>query len=353
MKKRIIVITLVLIFAGTAVLGFDILNLTPEEAYEAASISNLQHEIDELNIDLREASLKTSIKNASHTAVDSYQGMLTKYATPYDAETNLMVSEKNLEKSEKQLMVTILSSMIYLNESKLSYDDSLSAYEKAEDAYRDALGNSAVTATELLSLEYTAMNNHIKMIQAQNNMEKAQKDLDTLLGIENTAVELPFEYNTPYNLDEELVLESMVATDISLFQAERSLESAKLKHEIASKFFDEDEETFISTLASMKSAEMNYNKKLRSLEDSVKDKMDQLKTLYDSIELEKLNVRIKKELYDSSLKQYKAGILAVNSLENAENTYVQAQRQLDSKIYDYIIACMQFSIDTGFEFPSS
>lgn len=350
MKKRIIIITLVLILAGTAVLGFDIINLTPDEAYEAASQNDIQHEIDELNIVLKEAGLTASQKNASYTALNSYQGNITKYISPFDAETSLMISEMNLAKSEKQLMVTILSTMLSLYDSRIAYDDSVESYEDAKAAYNEGISNSAISATELLSLEYTAENNRIKMLQAENTLTKRQTELDRLLGVENAAVELPVEYTSPYSLDKEEVYNSMIETDISLFQAKRAYESAKLRHETAAKFYDEDEEIFISTLSALMSSELSYNKKLQSIEDNVIDRIDQLKTMYDSIELEKLNVEIKESLYNASMKQYAAGIISVNSLDSAKKAYNLALMQLDSKIYDYIITCMQFTIDTGHTF---
>ncbi len=350
MKKKIIVMTLALIIAGTAVLGFDIINLTPEEAYEAASLNDIQHKIDELNLELKQAGLETSLKNASYSAVNTYQGNITKYVTPFDAETNLTVSEMNLARSEKQLMISIFSSMVSLNESIAAYESARTSYENSSSEYNLGIGNSSISTAELLSLEYTAENNRIKMLQAENTMNKRQKELDGLIGVENSAVDIPIEYISPYSLDEAKVCESMIETDISLYQTKRTYESAGLRHEIASRFYDEDEELFISTLSSLMSAKLSYDKKLQSIEDSAMDKIDQLKTMFDSIELEKLNVKIKEELYSASKKQYIAGIVSVNSLESSEYALNQAEIQLKSRIYDYIIACMQFTIDTGYDF---
>lgn len=350
MKKRIIIITLVLILAGTAVLGFDMIKLTPEEALEAASQNDLQREIDQLNHELKQINLDKSNKNASYTAINTYQGKLTKYVYPYDAKTSLVVSDMNLERTEKLLAVTILSSMVSLNDSRVSYEDSKNAYEDALAEYNKAMGDSALTPSELLSLEYTAENNRIKMLQTENTLNRKQSDFDNLLGVENAVVEMPVDYRTPYELNADDVFASMQNTDISLYQAKRSLESATLRHEIAEQFFNEDDETFISTLASLKSAELNYAGKLRDLELSALDKVDNMMNMYDSIQLEKLNVELKNELYKASQKQYDAGIISINSLESSEYSYELAKRQLETKINNYIIACLQFEIDTGFTF---
>jgi len=349
MKKRIIIITIALLVAGTAVLGFDILSLTPEEAYEAASSNNLQREIDELNHELKAMNLEDSMKNAKYTAINTYQGNIIKYVTPFDSETNFTVSEMNLAKSEKQLMVTIYSSMVSLQESIDAFGKSREAYDEALAEYEDALSDSTLPAAELLSLEYSAESKRISMLQAQQNRTKKQNELDGLLGMENARVELSKDYSSPYEISPEEVYEAAMDADISLYQSKRLYESAEMRHEIAADFFDEEDETYISTLSSMKSAELNYNMKLAALEASVLDKTDNLKTLYDYIGLEKLNVDLKREMYSAAKKQYDAGIVSINSLEASEEAYESAQKQLDSRIYTYIIACMQFEIDTGYE----
>lgn len=350
MKKRIIIITLIFILAGSAVLGFDIVNLTPDEAYDSALENNLQKEIDELNHELKQISVEKSEKNASHTPINTYQGKITKYVTPFDAITNLTVSEMNMTKADEQLMVSILSAMVSVNDSKLAYGDTKSAYDLAQANYLEALGDSSIPSAELLSLEYTAENERIKLLQTEKTYSDMQSDLDSLLGVKNASVELPTEYSSPYSLDSDEVYESMLQTDVSYYQTERSLESAQMRHEIATQFYDEEDETYISTLASLKTAELNHDKKLLSLNNSAIDKIDNLKNKYDSIELEKLNVQIKKELYDASVKQYEAGIISEISFESSKTSYENATKQLDSKINSYIIACLQFTIDTGLGF---
>jgi hypothetical protein len=181
-------------------------------------------------------------------------------------------------------------------------------------------------------------------------METARRALDEITGIEGVIIELPEEYPDPYEIDYYEALESLVTNDIGLYKAERDLEAAEKKLEIAGKFYDEEDEEHMRDLAAYETAFLNYGKTKSGLEISLHDDMDSLKTKYDSIELEMLNNTIKKESYESALSQLNAGIMARSAFESYEHSYEMAKRQLKSKIYDYIAASLRFEIETGYSF---
>lgn len=350
MKTKILILTIVLIFAGTVVLGLTLVNLTQEEAYESAMKHNAQSEIDQLNLELKEITYERALKTASIPALYNYNGQLTKYYTPFVSETSLEVEKVKTEKAGKQLEIEMLSAALSLNNAAIGYDEADMAFSEAKSAYDEALKNPDASTAEKLALEYTMESQKIALHQAQNTLDTAQRTLDGIVGLEGVSVLLPSEYKDPYKINIENAYETALETDLSIYQAKRNTEAAQIKYEIADKFFDDDEELYISALSGLKSAELSYEKALLSLELSVYNEINNLKNKYDSVLLAELNKTIKKNEYNASLSQYKAGILSLSSLENSENAYISAQKQLETKIQDYILASMKFTLNYGCEF---
>lgn len=350
MKTKIIIITLILVFTAGAVLGFTVLTMTPEEAYEAAADNNVQFEIDQLNLQLKQIAHDKNLKSASIPAYNNYYGQLTKLYNPFISETNLEVEKMRNDKAHMQLEIDVVSAAINLENAALAYDEADMKYSEAKTDYNNALKDSAVSSAEKLSLEYTMKSQAISLNQAKTNLEAAQRKLDNLVGEEGSAILLPLEYSDPYLISADLAYESALETDISIYQAMRNAEAATIKFEIADKYLNEDEETYISALIGLKSAESSYEKALVSLEINVLDDINNLKTKYDSISLALLNKKIKLDAYSAAASQYEAGIISASSLENSEASYITAVKQLDSKIHDYMLASMRFIMNYGYEF---
>lgn len=350
MKNKIIILTLVFIFAGSVVMGLSLVSLTPEEAYESAADNNIQFEIDALNLELSQMAHEKNLKKASIPALNNYYGQLSKYYTPFNSETSLIVKEAQNERAHKLLEIDVLTAAKNLENAQLAYDEADMAYSEALSAYNDAISDSTVSYTDELSLKYTMESCKISLHQSQNNLEAAHRRLDELVGQEGVSVILPNEYSSPYDINPDEAYESAFASDISIYQSMRSARAAEIKFEIADKFYDEDEETYISALAGLKSAELSYEKARTSLEIRVLDDINNLKNKYDSISLAELNKKIKLDEYNAAKTQFDAGILSAIQLGNSEDSYISAKKQLDGKIHDYILTSMRFTIDYGYEF---
>ena len=350
MKKKILILTLILLFIGSAALGITLVTLTPEEAYEAAAENNIQFEINELNLELTRIAHEKNLKSASMLALNNYYGQLNKYYNPFNSETSLIAKERENEKAFLQLEIDIASAALGLESAYLAYDEAEAAYNEAAAAYNEAAADSTVPSNDVLSLKYTMESLLISLRQAENNLESAQRNMDDLIGQEGVSVELPDEYSDPYDIDPDDAFESALAADIGIYKSKRSAEAAKIKFDIAAEYYDEDEETYISALAGLISAEDSYEKALISLEIRVLDDIDNLKTKYDSISLAELNVKIKLNEYNAAKKQYAAGVTSANQLESTENAYTTSKKQLDSKIHDFILSSMRFAINYGYEF---
>lgn len=350
MKRKIFTLTIIFILAGTIALGYGITLLTQDEAYQAALENDRQTEINELNLQLQQITYDKSVKEASHTAVDTYFGKLTKYITPFNNETNLEVKKRTNEKALEQLKIDIVSKSYTLAERKKAYSDAMTSLDVAVAEYEKAAHEAVISQLQILLLQYTAESKRISLIQAENNLISAEKDLEYLLGQNDTTVELPENYSNPYTIDFTEAYEATLEKDTGVYQAARNVESNTMKLEIAEQFYNKDETTYISVLSALKSARLSYEKSLISLELSVLADIDNLKNKYDVIELEKLNNKIKLSLYQASLSQYEAGIISITSLKDTESAYALSKTQLSSKITEYIMATMRFTLDTGYSF---
>ncbi len=350
MKIKIIILTLVFVLAGSVVLGLTLVNLTQQEAYDAAVENNIQFEIDELNLELKQIAYDKTLKAASYPALNNYYGQLAKYYNPFNSETTLTVEEAKSEKAYKQLEIDVATAVIGLENAAIAYDEADMALSEATQIYNDAVKDSETSSADELSLKYNMESLKISLHQAQNNLESAQHKLDDLVGMEGAAVQLPSEYSNPYDISPEKVYESALVTDITIYQSKRNAEAAAIKFEIAERFYDEDEDTYISALAGLKSADLSYDKTLLSLQMSVYDDIDNLKNKFDSIALAKLNKTIKSNAYTAAKSQYKAGIISATALENSKDSYNTSVKQLDAKIHDYILSSMRFELDYNYDY---
>lgn len=350
MKKKIIIITTVLLVAGALAFAYDALVLSPGDAAEKAAADSRRIEIDNLLMRISEMSLEESVKQAKITPVNTYYGQITKYVTPLERETSYIVSKMTNDLAVRQTELDILNAAISLYNSELLVEDAKKAYDDALEEYDNARKDASASRTGLLTLEYDVESKRISLKQAQNSMEAARRFLDDITGMEGVIIELPAEYSDPYKIDYYEALESLVENDIGLYKAERDLEAAEKRLEIAGRFYDEEDEEHMRDLAAYETALLNYGKTKAGLEISLHDDIDSLKNKYDSIELEMLNNTIKKESYESALSQLNAGILARTAFESYEHSYEMAKRQVRSKIYDFIAASLKFEIETGYSF---
>ena len=350
MKNKIIILTLIFLFASSIVMGLTLINLTPDEAYESAAENNIQFEVDELNLELMQIAYEKTLKSASILALNNYSGQLVKYYNPYISETNLIAKEMENTRSRKQLEIDIISTSISLESALLAYDEADTSYSQAVTSYNEALADPTVSSSDELSLKYAMESLKISLHQAQNNMESAQHRLDDIVGQDGVSVLLPVEYSSPYVIEQDKVYESALETNIGIFKSKRSAMAAEIKFDIAEKYYDNDEEIYISALAGFKNAELAYDKSLVSLEMNVLDDINNLKNKFDSIALAELYKKIKLDEYNAAKSQFNAGILSENQFDSAEDTYITSQKQLESKIHDYILASMRFTMDYGYDF---
>lgn len=350
MKIKVIIITMVLLLMGSAVLGLTALNLTQQEAVESAISNSLQTEIDVLNLELKQMTHDSNLKTARIPAANTYYGQLAKLYNPFVSETNLTVEKARQEMAYEQMMIDVTSAAITLESAALAYDEADASHAEAKKAYNDALNDPSYTSADRLSLEYTMESARITLLQSEASLRTAQMKLDNLVGQDNVSVQLPNEYSNPYDISEDDAYESALVTDISIYQSKRNAEAAEIKFEIAAKYYDEDEDTYISALAGLKTSQMAYDKALLSLKIRVLDDISSLKNKYDSIELAKLNKEMKQNDYTSAKSQFEAGVLSASSLEVTEDIYNSAVKQLDAKIHDYILTSMRFSLNYGYKY---
>ncbi len=350
MKKKIIIITAILLAAGALAFAYETLTLSPDQAAEQAVENSRRVEIDNLMMRLNQITYENSVQDAKITPVNTYYGQIAKYVTPIERETTYLVSKMTNERVQKQTELDVLTAAVSLYNNQLTVEDARVAYETARENYKTAIADKTTSRTGLLNLEYAAESKRISLKQAESNLAAARRRLDDLTGVEGIMVSIPEEYDDPYDIDPARVIESKLDTDINFYRLKREMTAAQKRFEIAGRFFDEEDETYIRDLAGLKTAELNLDSAGREIEVSVYDDIDALKTKYDSIELEKLNNRIKKESYDSALRQYNAGIISLSSFESYEHSYDSAKRQLKAKIYDFVTASLRFEIETGFSF---
>lgn len=350
MKKKILILTLILTLLGTGVLGLTLITLTPDEAYEAAAENNVQFEINDLNLQLKQITHEKNEKTASLPALNNYNGQITKYYNPFNSETSLVVKEADNERAKKLLEIDIMSAAVALENFTLAYNDSQLNYDEAKIEYTDAKKDSLVSDAELMQIIYTRDSASVALAKSELDLISAQKKLDNLIGKTGTAVVLPSEYSDPYDIVFENVYESALETDISIYQSSRNAEAALIKFEIAERFFDEDEDTYISALVGLKSAELSYDNSLLSLQMNIYDDIGNLKNKYDSIALAELNKTIKSNAYTAAKAQLEAGIVSASSLESSKDSYMSSISQLNAKIHDYILSSMRFTLDYGYDY---
>ncbi|MCK5811881.1 MAG: hypothetical protein KAG94_03230 [Clostridiales bacterium] len=348
MKKKIILLVIIALLISGGVLGVEVIKISIEQANTLAITNNPYVAIDELRYDAAVISYDEANRIASITEKTTYKGQIKGVYTPFNEETTLtlivMNNNKNIKNIEKDILN--VSYDYYLFESSLYLANE--TFLKAKSDYLEILATSDSIELEKMNGEYLVESSRIALENAENEFAAIGKRLKSMLP-DNKIIDINLiDIINPYDLTYEEVYESAMTNHITLYSSSRNMESKEIYFNIISQFYGETTEKHITAKANYEQALLDYNKQLLSVEVSILRDINNLKTKYDYLQLEKLNQQIKLEDYEIALTQYEQGFISLNILQGKEKTYKVVVSLVSQKEKTYILALKDLEISTGY-----
>jgi outer membrane protein TolC len=207
-----------------------------------------------------------------------------------------------------------------------------------------------VNTIETLEYRYNIKSKEMALSKAENNLRNLQADLDELTGTENAEVEYSLVHSDPYSIDVYKAYDSALENDIGLYASYRNMKASEMTFEIAKYFYSPMNVNYLSNLEAYEKSKAAYEKYLKTLKVNILNSINDLKTRYDSIKLEEMNLLIKKENLEAAIKRYDLGMVTKAAVETARAAYEASELQVFSKTAAYIKAERTFRIETGYNY---
>lgn len=348
MKKKIILLVIVALIISGSVLGVELHKLSIEQANALAILNNPYITIDELRYDAAVISYDEANRVASITEQVSYNGQMKAFYTPFNEETTLTIlvmnNNKNIMNIEKDVLE--ISYDYYLLESSLLAASD--AYEQAKIEYDEIITTSDSTSLEKMNSEYALEDSRIDLENAKYQFLLVKEELEIILPDGKIIDMSLINIVNPYELTYEEIFNSASSNHIALYSSYRNKQSKEIYFNIISEFYGETTEKYITAKANYEKASLDYDKQLLTVEVAILRDLNNLKTKYDYLQLEKLNQQIKLTDYEATLIQYEQGFASLSLLQGKERTYEAIASSVLQKEKTYILALKDLEISTGY-----
>ncbi len=348
MKKKIILLLIVALVISGSVLGVELHKLSIEQANALAIENNPYITIDELRYDAAVISYDEANRVANITEQVSYNGQMKAFYTPFNEETTLTIlvmnNNKNIMNIEKDVLA-ISYDYYLLQSSLLAASDN---YEQTKIEYDEIIATSDSTSLEKMNGAYVLEDSRIDLENAKYQFSSIEDELEIILP-EGKIIDMSLiNIVDPYEFTYEEIFNSALVNHITLYSSYRNKQSKEIYFNIISEFYGETLEKYITAKANYEQAVLDYDKQLLTVEVAILRDLNNLKTKYDYLQLEKLNQQIKLTDYEATLIQYEQGFVSLSILQGKERTYEAIASSVLQKEKNYILALKDLEISTGY-----
>jgi hypothetical protein len=329
--------------------------LTIETLYEIAVNNSVQALIDDINILIKEDALNQSKENAAFLG-DVYgiqkvlNNRIIKEVKPFEAETNLEVARKTKEDNLNNLKFNVYKTIqsLLIAEKELETEiKRLDILFERYDFLKLKKEQGQVSDSVLVDMEFGIEGKRMDIIRVEEKIETIKTDIKRLLN-------LPLHVNLP-EIVEEIVYEPLVnvsidrtiknafENDTTIFKHNRDIEAIEKTLDLTAQYYPTTNIAYLTpqyTLEQTKAALEEYK---LNIEVTIKNSYTNLLNQKDRVILAQKYLEImRKKLKDAELK-YDSGFTTKDVVINAKEALVNAEYQLHSAIYNYIIIKADFN----------
>ena len=323
-----------LIFSGT-LMGEELKELGLSQAINLAIENNLSLKIAHLN-------LENSQIDYEKTKADN---LLTKSRyIELQGDLSLLQAKDSYTSVRNQLIIDVVQKYLQLIQSKKN----VSVKEKELELEKKLLEEVTIQvqaghkgSLELLQQENKYNNAIFNLEEANNDYQQSFTEFKFELGLNNQGGEqfylIEMDYPNIWEIDEEEALKRAIDNSFSLESRRRQIELTEVdleKAEVAA-----SPELDLKKLRNNQElADLNYEKTLKELSNSIKKQYYAYKQSINSLNLSQQNLNQAKENNGIIIEQVKAGLKTKNDLLSSEISLLQAENNLKSAILNYYLA---------------
>jgi len=352
--KYIIVITLTLIMlVGINAQGENYL-FSIDEAQKTAIENYSQTRIDDLNIKLKEDTLKHLQEDihklgSTSTIEGFYNNKIKTLVNPLKAEAALevarMTKQDNIESLKLDVYKTALGLLLAGKELEKE-NQKLSFLEEKYKIAKAKYDANIITEAYVEDAQYALDGEKITIGGIEDKIASYSLGLKKLLNqpLDNEIVNITdtIKYVAFKNVDIDKAVQDSLQSNTNIYRLTKALEAAEKAMELTKEIFGEGDSTYDSNSYSLETARLDLEEAKVDLEVNIRNKYNNLLSLKDSVMLAQTYEGMMNKRLKAAEIRCLEGIINMESLLGEKENYLDAVYQKYLAIYDYNVAKAEF-----------
>lgn len=277
---------------------------------------------------------KTGIDKGLNSSLNSAENQVDSAYDAYKkAEENYERFEEALENGENTTLnnakITLDNAKSSLNSAETAYNSAKTAYDAAKEVYDQAVSNSTNTAASLAEAES-------KLETAKGQLAALNQEYEDAKAAENTGASSPSRPSAVILAD--ILVKEREISDIQATIAEyiAPVSDAAAELEKAKAALTSAENQLSTAQSAYKNANANYNATLTTVENTLEDYKDNVRSARDSFENAKTSLKATEKNVNEQLNSYANNVTAAQISAN-NSAQQESLRQLRSDLEDTAI----------------
>ncbi len=361
-KKTFLVIVVTLFLVGILGANFAVGNsgvkteeLSLKEAVDLAVKNNPDIKIAELSVKRAEAEFENVEDTADDIKADkvnSYQLALAKWVNPKAYDNAVIMTKKQSEVTRKKIMLDVEN--LYYNVLKAERNLSIKReglnyiqdqLKVAQSAYK--LGTKA--KLDVNTIEAAVAASQAQVVSEENNYRVAVMELNRIIGLD---LDTPLKLTTKFTVEKTVntikvdeTIKKALEDDIQILEVKTGQELAKIKYDVAKKFYIGGVTIFDTAEIDNSIAETKVKKQELATVSAVRQAYLTLSSLEKKVDWNNKEVEKAQENARIYKLKYEAGLATSLDVRKAALDLEEAKTNLANTIFDYNLCKAKFKYE--------
>ena len=329
-------------------------SISLDEAIEIAINNSTQCIIDDLNIAVKEETLRQAKENATFLG-DAYgaerilNNRIAKEVRPFEAEITLEVARRikqdNINSLKTNVRKTVQNLIMAQIEKSVETKRLDILFEKYE-LQQGKLKQGVITERDLVDIEYSIENKRLDILKAGEKIERIEDEIKKLLNLPFDSKLIKINEDMVFELikhiDANKAVDSAINNSTAIYNLTKNVEAKQKILDLTAEYFSQTNITYITAKYSLEEAKLALDNAKLNIEVSIKNSYSNLLNLRDRVYLAEKYFSITREKLNMAEIRYKNGMIATDALINAKEALINAEYQKYVAIYNYNLAKIDF-----------
>lgn len=361
MHKKLIAMLLAVLMSGmwaggvyTAYAEQDVDKISLQELYEIAVNNSIQIKIDDINVLLKEDALNQAKERAmflgdAYGAARVLDNRITKEVVPFERETDVEQAKRKKEDDISSLKLSLYKTALNLELAKKELELEKKRLDLMLERYelmKAKKQQGSITESSLTDYEYNIESKRIDIAKAEEKVESVKNEIKRIAGISYDEIlpeiDIAIVYEPLVNVNVNDAIRSCIENDTNVYIQTRNIQALEKRLELTGIYYGESSLEYKSRKYELEKAKLSLEQMKTELEVRVRNGYSNLLNQKDRVLLAQSYLElVQKKLKDVELK-YDNGFATKETVINARESYMNAEYQLYSAIYNYIIMKSDF-----------